>query len=148
MKFEVINSNGRCMQTTNHPECVPYNFLESMANYGYRFRVDGKIVSKGRVKAAIEESLGIKETAITSEIAEKEIATVPEIVQITVAQSEDTSCTQKSKRVRGKIICVEDGKEFTSQSDAAEFYQISPMSVSNSVKSGKAVKGHTFKKVD
>ena len=149
MKFEVINSNGRCMQTTNHPECVPYQFLESMANHGYKFRVDGKIVSRVRVKTAIEESLGIKEIAVTPEVAEKEIATVTETVQQTVASSdEETSPIQKKKRVRGKIVCVEDGKEFNSQSDAAEFYNISPMSISNSVKNGKAVKGHTFKKVD
>ena len=145
MRFEVINSNGRCMQLTEHPNCVPYNFLESMAAHGYKFRVDGKIVSKNRVRQAVEESLGV---------VSKNTITEPEKVEILgvdLAASPDRTGNKEKMQSKGKpkiaIMCVEDNITFESQSEAAEHYGISPMSVSNSIKSGKPTKGHTFKKI-
>jgi hypothetical protein len=145
MKFEVINSNGRCMQSTTFPECIPYQFLESMASHGYRFRVDGKIVSKNRVKQAVDESLGVVSKNIITE------SDKVEILGVDLAASPDRIGNKEKLQSKGKpkiaIMCVEDNITFASQSEAAEHYGISPMSVSNSIKSGKPTKGHTFKKI-
>ena len=132
MKFEVINANGRCMQSTEYPECVPYDMLDNMAEHGYKFRVNGKIVAKNRVKSAI---LGTPEVVDKLDTTESGGVDIPEIPKT------------KSTRSRGEVICIEDNKRFISQSEAATFYNISAMSVSKSIKEGKPVKGHTFKKV-
>lgn len=136
MKFEVINSKGRCMQSTEYAECVPYDMLESLAAHGYKFRVDGKIVAKNRVKSAIAASLG-NSSADTEDV---------EILSVDVAESEDK--TGNANLIRSSsVTCVEDGLIFTSQSEAAKHYGISAMSVSKAVKTGKPVKGHTFKRI-
>ena len=133
MKFEVINSVGRCMQSTEYPECIPYDMLDNMAAHGYKFRVDGKIIPKTKVRQVVDNALvGLtaKEESVTTIHAEAEVVV-------------------KTSTTRGKppisIICIEDGITFNSQSDAAKYYGISAMSVSKSVKTGKPVKGHTFK---
>lgn len=139
MKFEVINSKGRCMQSTTYPECVPYDMLESMANHNYKFRVDGKIVSRYRVKAAVNASLGIA----TDDSAKLDV------VSVDMAKTADaTGNADMVTRVgASSVICVEDDITFTSQSEAAKHYGISAMSVSKAVKTGKPVKGHTFKRI-
>ena len=138
MKFEVINSNGRCMQSTECEECVPYGVLDSLASHGYKFRVDGKIVPKSRVKSAIDASLGNPSTTDDN----------VEILSVDLAESDDkTGNADIVIRSGSSVICVEDGLTFTSQSEAAKHYGISAMSVSKAVKTGKSVKGHTFKRV-
>ena len=136
MKFEVINSQGRCMQSTTYPECVPYDLLDSMSAHGYKFRVNGKIVAKNKVKSAV---MGI------AEVVDK-VATTADTDNTASMAMEKTTVT-KSSRSRGAIICVEDNLTFESQSEAAKHYGISAMSVSKAVKTGKPVKGHTFKGV-
>jgi hypothetical protein len=136
MKFEVISSNGRCMQSTEYAECVPYDMLEGLASHGYKFRVDGKIIPKSRVKSAIDVSLGKLSTNIED----------IKIVSVDIAKGEDKVGNADLVARSSSVTCIEDGLTFKSQSEAAKYYDISAMSVSKAVKTGKPVKGHTFKR--
>lgn len=50
MKFEVIDQHSKVLMHTEHPEAVySENELKEMAGAGYRFRLDGKIVSAGYI---------------------------------------------------------------------------------------------------
>ena len=51
MKFQVINSVGDSIFCTYFPSCLPSNNqLDLMVETGCKFKVDGKIVSKKKVK--------------------------------------------------------------------------------------------------
>lgn len=45
MKFEVIGPDGHCKMSTTYEEYIPYTYMPQMAQNGYKFRLDGKIVS-------------------------------------------------------------------------------------------------------
>lgn len=47
MKFEVINDKGQVVMTTTSTECIPdKDMLDNMSKSGYKFRLDGKTVTK------------------------------------------------------------------------------------------------------
>lgn len=57
MLFEVIHSEGRIVMHTEYAECVPeYDILENMSVSGYKFKVDGKLISKTKVLDAVKAS--------------------------------------------------------------------------------------------
>lgn len=59
MKFEVFNEKGVGVMETAYPTCVPCDrHLDSMVKAGYKFKIDGKIVNKKKVKE-IREGDGI-----------------------------------------------------------------------------------------
>ena len=47
MKFEVINDKNKVVMHTLSPSCIPSkDILTSMLNAGYKFKLDGKMLSK------------------------------------------------------------------------------------------------------
>lgn len=51
MEFQVLDRFGQKLMTTYYPKCLPSDSeLDSMASAEYKFKVDGKIVSKKKVK--------------------------------------------------------------------------------------------------
>ena len=47
MKFEVVNDKSKTVMYTSSPHCIPdKDILMSMLNTGYKFKLDGKILSK------------------------------------------------------------------------------------------------------
>ena len=55
MKFETI-LNGRTMMSTNYIECIPpEEHIVSMAKAGYKFKIDGKIVTQKKIKEFIKD---------------------------------------------------------------------------------------------
>lgn len=51
MKFEVINDKNKTVYHTHKIKDIPIkDFLTSMINAGYRFKIDGKVASKKRVE--------------------------------------------------------------------------------------------------
>lgn len=47
MKFEVINDKGRTMMSTTCLSCIPNaDQIDAMIKHGYKFRINGKPVSK------------------------------------------------------------------------------------------------------
>lgn len=54
MKFEIINDKNKTVYYTYNTECVPCKeHLASMTNAGYKFKIDGKIVSKKKIEELI-----------------------------------------------------------------------------------------------
>lgn len=57
MKFECVNREGRTMSSTTYMSCLPTERqIESMSKAGYKFKLDGKIISKKKVKELIGEN--------------------------------------------------------------------------------------------
>lgn len=51
MKFEVVNDKNKTMYYTNEIKEIPSKeYLDSMSNAGYKFKIDGKIASKKKVE--------------------------------------------------------------------------------------------------
>lgn len=47
MKFEVINDKGQTVMATTSTSCIPNkDILESMSKAGYKFKVNGKVITK------------------------------------------------------------------------------------------------------
>lgn len=56
MRFEIVNDRGISVMSTVYISCIPeYDQLLSMTQAGYKFRLDGKIISKRRLKELMEE---------------------------------------------------------------------------------------------
>lgn len=50
MKFEVINPDGETVFNTESKKCIPTKSqIESMAKAGYKFKLDGKAISKKKL---------------------------------------------------------------------------------------------------
>ena len=50
MYFETINRDGRAMMSTTFISCLPdIKGIESMSKAGYKFRINGKMVSKRKL---------------------------------------------------------------------------------------------------
>ena len=57
MKFEGGNNQGKAVMYTFHISCLPTpRQIESMVKNGYKFKIDGKIVSKGKVEQLIQDN--------------------------------------------------------------------------------------------
>ena len=52
MEFEVLNDRGQVLMTTSATVCIPNKTtIEFMIKAGYKFRIDGKLVSKKKIDA-------------------------------------------------------------------------------------------------
>lgn len=57
MKFEVVNNQGETVMYTFHVSCLPtLRQVKSMTKSGYKFKIDGKIVSKSKVEQLIQDN--------------------------------------------------------------------------------------------
>ena len=45
MKLEILDGSGVCKSSTEYEECVNLDLLKYQSEAGYKFRLDGKIVS-------------------------------------------------------------------------------------------------------
>lgn len=56
MKFEVINDKNMPVMSTVYVSCIPNNdAINSLSKAGYRFRLDGKIMSVKKLNEQIKE---------------------------------------------------------------------------------------------
>lgn len=56
MKFEVIDNKGNTIFNTTEKICLPNKLeIESLTCAGYKFKLDGKIVSKKKLLEQIKE---------------------------------------------------------------------------------------------
>lgn len=120
MVFEVIGSDGQCKMVTEYESCIPYEYIDSMSKSGYKFRIDGKIVSKMNIRAVIESKNNIKNLEKPASIESK-----------------------SSRQVR----CIDTGKVYKNQSEAAKDLNIDPAQVSDSIKTGRPRSGYRFERV-
>lgn len=62
MKFEVVNRDGQVVMWTDSVDCIPApNELDVMTSAGYRYKIDGKIVSKSK----ITETVGVSKPTVS-----------------------------------------------------------------------------------
>lgn len=55
MRFQVLNDKGVAVMGTSYLSCIPDRTqIESMAKAGYRFKLDGKIISRKKLEAYID----------------------------------------------------------------------------------------------
>jgi hypothetical protein len=69
MKFEVIGPDGACKMSTTYEEYIPYSYLKQMHANGYKFRLDGKIIS---LSAAMERKQTMIKCLETGEVFKKQ----------------------------------------------------------------------------
>lgn len=151
MKLEIINTLGQVVCTTEF-ETSSYDLetLRTMSKAGYRFRLDGRLVSFGNISKNVTPSTKInrpKETqsVIHEDVLPEDNVAVP--VESAVDESApadvmDTHITLTSRTVK----CIETGQFWENQSKAAKELGIDPSYISQSIRTGKPYKGMTFEK--
>lgn len=56
MKFEVVNDKNKTVYYTHKEKDIPCKeYLNSMGGAGYKFKIDGKILSKKKVEGLINQ---------------------------------------------------------------------------------------------
>lgn len=125
MKFEAIGPDGKVKATTQYIECIEVDTIDCRARAGYKFRLDGKIVSPTNLKAFINNSIG---TATSSDS--------------TLTPS--TTIGDNSKRAVKSIICMNNGKTYKNMSEAGRDLGIDSALISYSLKVGRPTKGYSF----
>jgi len=57
MLFEVIDPSGKGVMCTNYVSCIPNaNQLSSMTSAGYKFKIDGKNITKKKLLEYVDEN--------------------------------------------------------------------------------------------
>lgn len=163
-RFEVFKGSTTYMSTTSI-EAVPFDSLSSMQKAGYKFRIDGKVVT---MKAVMElknpEPKPSHQTVFDVDVMHddgsvesvKAVASV-EDTDDTPAKSKpvdnsDTNHIQQTTpdkptskgRVKKRVFCPETGVEYSSMSDAGRALGLDPAAVSYAAANNKATKGYHF----
>lgn len=166
-EFRATATNGAgCM--TNYVECIPWDNLDSMVANGVTFRVNGKKITKAKLRelyfgkttaevigesaAAVPKSTESTKDQVTvrPDPAPEKPADKPELsgTYVEVYDEHGPICHINAQTASFKEIkCLEDGKVFKNQSAAARYYDIDPAQVSDSIKTGRKRSGYTFGKV-
>lgn len=126
MKFEVIRIADNRNMFSYEGDRVPYpaETINIMSGSGYKFKIDGSVVTKGAVLSLINST--------DARQAAPAIATIS-----------NNKPTNTSKKVR----CIETNTVYDSQSAAAKAFNIDPAQVSDSIKTGRKRSGYTFERV-
>ena len=125
MKFEVIRIADSRTMFSYVDDKVPYdaNTINVMSGSGYKFKIDGSVVSKGTVLSLIQ-SADARQAAPA------------------INPNTNDKPTNTSKKVR----CIETNIIYDSQSAAAKALGIDPAQVSDSIKTGRKRSGYTFER--
>ena len=117
MTFQIFNSAGNCVLVTEYESCIPYEDLDAMSKAGYKFKIDGKAVPKNAILSTVKCSI------------------------------DNTSVPQISHKYSRQVRCIDTGKIYKNQSEAAKDLSIDPAQVSDSIKTGRPRSGYTFERV-
>lgn len=118
MNFEVIRSNDNAVvMHTDSSSCITTDEIDMLSSAGYKFRVDGKLVSKQVAK------------------------------QYATSVSESNPVVTEPVTGTKMVHCVTTGETFKNQSLAAKKYNIDPAQVSDSIKTGRPRSGYVFEYV-
>lgn len=143
MLFRVIGPDGQGKMGTEFVQCIyPEDVLLSMSRCGYKFELNGKRATAKAVSDYVKENMCSSEIEENSE--EKEDSANNDVV---IDTQEKKSKPETSKKV-GRIRCVNTGKVYNKQSEAARDLGIDPAAVSDSLKTGRKRAGYLFERVD
>ena len=96
MKFEVVNRLGNTVMSTEFESCVyDLDDLTSMYQAGYRFKVDGKFVSLGRVLPTVQAS-SAKQSISNNTMVTKTTDTVTKDADSVVLEQSEISNVETS----------------------------------------------------
>ena len=143
MLFEVFNADGQRMAHTQQKSCIyPMDTLMAMNSCGWRFKIDGKFVPKTNFRSSMEAAIAAaKDDDGTTYTPED---TTPAPAPTPATKSEPVKRTRRG----GKVRCIDTGKVYNSQSEAAKDLKIDPAQVSDSIKTGRPRSGYTFERVE
>lgn len=133
MTLVIIRDSDKRRMFKSTSDKLPYDnqTLTIMAKAGYKFELDGKIVSLSELKAAFAGPI-TEPTQNNDKADSRPISPV--------------SATIKSNLGK-KVRCIETGEIYDSQACAAKALNIDPAQVSDSIKTGRKRSGYTFEKV-
>ncbi len=133
MTLVIIRESDKKRMFMSTSDKLPYDIqtLTIMSRVGYKFELDGKIVSLSELKTAYSDPSSQPEPATDT----------PESRPISPASA--TIASNLGKKVR----CIETGEIYDSQACAAKALKIDPAQVSDSIKTGRKRSGYTFEKV-
>ena len=143
MLFKVIGPDGQTKVGTDSIQCIyPEDVLLSMSRCGYKFELNGKRSTAKAVSDYVKENMYSSEIEENSE--ETEDSANNDVVSVI---QEEKKKPEISKKV-GRIRCVDTGKVYNKQSEAARDLGIDPAAVSDSLKTGRKRAGYLFERVD
>ncbi len=174
MLFKVIGPDGSVKAGTDYIQCIYSNdTLVSMDRCGYKFELYGKRI---RIRMLLDELSKLRSLPQPmhnkpySEIAaaaETTLDTIsensPEANDVSTSDAADDKCTEypsaektqplesteiKPEKKLTRILCVDTGKIYNKQSEAAKDLGIDPAAISDSLKSGKRRAGYIFERVE
>ena len=174
MLFRVIGQDGSVKAGTDYIQCIYSNdTLVSMDRCGYKFELYGKRI---RIRMLLDELAKLRSLPQPmhnkpySEIAAAAETTLETICEnsseandVSVSDAADDQCTEhpsaeetqplksaeiKPEKKLTRILCVDTGKIYNKQSEAAKDLGIDPAAVSDSLKSGKRRAGYIFERVE
>ena len=174
MLFRVIGQDGSVKAGTDYIQCIYSNdTLVSMDRCGYKFELYGKRI---RIRMLLDELAKLRSLPQPmhnkpySEIAaaaETTLETIsensPKANDVSASDDVDDKCAEhpsvketqplesaeiKPEKKLTRILCVDTGKIYNKQSEAAKDLGIDPAAVSDSLKSGKRRAGYIFERVE
>ena len=174
MLFKVIGPDGSVKAGTDYIQCIYSNdTLVSMDRCGYKFELYGKRI---RIRMLLDELAKLRslpqpmhnkpysEIAAAAETtletvsensSEANNASASDVAHDQHAEHPSAAETQplksaeiKPEKKLTRILCVDTGKIYSKQSEAAKDLGIDPAAVSDSLKSGKRRAGYIFERVE
>lgn len=174
MLFKVIGPDGSVKAGTDYIQCIYSNdTLVSMDRCGYKFELYGKRI---RIRMLLDELAKLRslpqpmhnkpyseiaaaaETtleAISENSSEANNASASDVAHDQHAEHPSAAETQplesaeiKPEKKLTRILCVDTGKIYNKQSEAAKDLGIDPAAISDSLKSGKRRAGYIFERVE
>ena len=143
MLFKVIGPDGQTKVGTDSVQCIyPEDVLLSMSSCGYKFELNGK---RATAKAVSDY---VKENMYSSEIEENSEETEDSANNDVVSDTQEEKKKPETSKKVGRIRCVDTGKVYNKQSEAARDLGIDPAAVSDSLNTGRKRAGYLFERVD
>lgn len=143
MLFKVTGPDGQTKVGTDSVQCIyPEDVLLSMSRCGYKFELNGK---RATAKAVSDY---VKENMYSSEIEENSEETEDSANNDVVSDTQEKKPKPETSKKVGRIRCVDTGKVYNKQSEAARDLGIDPAAVSDSLKTGRKRAGYLFERVD
>ena len=174
MLFRVIGQDGSVKAGTDYIQCIYSNdTLVSMDRCGYKFELYGKRI---RIRMLLDELAKLRN--LPQPLQSKpysEVNAAAETTLETASENSSESCDEstpvavddkhveypsveetqplksaeiKPEKKLTRIRCVDTGKIYNKQSEAAKDLGIDPAAVSDSLKSGKRRAGYIFERVE
>lgn len=128
MTFQIKDNTGVCKYYTEYVSCIPLDSLDSMSSVGLVFYLDDKKISASALKSQFGSKKSNKAKSLISETPAIDLEHL------------DFPITSRT------VVCMNTGKVYKNQSEAAKDLKIDPSYISDCVCKDKEYKGYRFKR--